>query len=139
MGITAAALLMLTRVGPGTAIGHIVLSLMIMGFGFALFSSPNMNAIMSSVEARYYGVASGSVGTMRLLGQMLSLAIATLMFALLIGREQITPGQHPAFLMSVRYALFIFFGLCLGAIYFSFSRGRLRSSEPEAGSSKLKD
>ena len=126
MGITALALLMLTRIDGGTAIGFIVVSLMIMGFGFALFSSPNMNAIMSSVETRYYGVASGSVGTMRLLGQMLSMGIATVMFALLIGREQITPEQYPAFLLSVRYALFIFFGLCVCAIYFSFSRGRLR-------------
>jgi EmrB/QacA subfamily drug resistance transporter len=136
MGITAAALLMLSQIDGGTSIGFIVVSLMVMGFGFALFSSPNMNAIMSSVATRYYGVASGSVGTMRLLGQMLSLGIATVMFALLIGREQITPEQHPAFLMSMRYALFIFFGLCLCAIYFSFSRGRLRSSETEAGSSK---
>lgn len=126
MGITAAALLMLTHVDAGTAIGFIVVSLMIMGIGFALFSSPNMNAIMSSVETRYYGVASGSVGTMRLLGQMLSLGIVTVMFALLIGREQITPEQHPAFLMSMRYALFIFFGLCVCAIYFSLSRGSLR-------------
>jgi EmrB/QacA subfamily drug resistance transporter len=126
MAITALALLMLTRIDAGTALEFIIASLMVMGFGFALFSSPNMNAIMSSVETRYYGVASGSVGTMRLLGQMLSLGIATVMFALLIGREQITPEQHPAFLLSVRYALFIFFGLCLGAIYFSLARGQLR-------------
>ncbi|MGE5257019.1 MAG: MFS transporter [Hyphomicrobiales bacterium] len=126
MGITALALLMLTGIGVGTSIGFIVASLMIMGFGFALFSSPNMNAIMGSVEKRYYGVASGSVGTIRLLGQMLSMGIATVMFALLIGREQITPEQYPAFLMSVHHALFIFFGLCLCAIYFSLSSGQLR-------------
>jgi len=99
---------------------------MVLGFGFALFSSPNMNAIMSSVEKRYYGVASGSVATMRLLGQMLSLGTVTLVFALVIGRVQITPVLHPVFLASVHYALFIFFGLCLCGIYFSFSRGQLR-------------
>jgi hypothetical protein len=107
---------------------------MTLGFGFALFSSPNMNAIMSSVEKRYYGVAAGSVATMRLLGQMLSLGTVTLVFALVIGRVQITPDLHPAFLASVRYALFVFFGLCLCGIYFSFSRGSLRSGEPEAES-----
>jgi MFS family permease len=126
MGVTALALVLLTRIGAATGLGIIVACLMILGFGFALFSSPNMNAIMSSVEKRYYGVASGSVATMRLLGQMLSLGIVTLMFALMIGRVQITPEQHPAFLLSVRYALFIFFGLCLCGIYFSFSRGQLR-------------
>jgi len=40
-------------------------SLILLGFGFALFSSPNTNAIMSSVEKKFYGVASGTLGTMR--------------------------------------------------------------------------
>jgi hypothetical protein len=109
---------------------------MILGFGFALFSSPNMNAIMSSVEKRYYGVASGSVATMRLLGQMLSLGIVTLMFAILIGRAQITPEFHPVFLTSLRYALYLFFGLCLIGIYFSFSRGQLRGGGVEGECAK---
>ncbi len=136
MGITALALLLLTGIDAGTRMEIIVTGLMVLGFGFALFSSPNMNAIMSSVEKRYYGVASGSVATMRLLGQMLSLGIVTLMFALLIGRAQITPELHPAFLISVRYALLTFFGLCLGGIYFSFSRGKLRNAGAEVESLK---
>jgi EmrB/QacA subfamily drug resistance transporter len=132
MGITALALLLLTRIGAGTGLGFIIACLSTLGFGFALFSSPNMNAIMSSVETRYYGVASGSVATMRLLGQMLSLGVVTLVFALVIGRVQITPELHPAFVASTRYALVIFFGFCLGGIYFSFSRGKLRKGRPEA-------
>jgi EmrB/QacA subfamily drug resistance transporter len=136
MGITALALLVLTRVGDGTGMGLIVAGLMTLGFGFALFSSPNMNAIMSSVENRHYGVASGSVATMRLLGQMFSLGIVTLVFTLVIGRVPITPALHAAFRASVRYALFIFFGLCLCGIFFSFSRGALRNGGREAESGK---
>jgi hypothetical protein len=88
-----------------------------------------MNAIMSSVEPRHYGIASGSVGTMRLLGQMVSLAVVTLIFGLLIGRVQVTPEHHPDFIASVRCALLVFFGLCLTGIYFSLSRGQLRNGE----------
>jgi MFS family permease len=139
MGITSAGLLLLSTVSAGTSAGFIIACLMTLGFGFALFSSPNMNAIMSSVEKKYYGIASGSVGTMRLLGQILSMAIATLMFALFIGRTQITPAQYPAFIQSVRTALLIFSGLCICGVYFSLSRGQLRSSEHEAESSKLED
>ena len=128
------ALLLLSHIGADTRLWVIVVCLTILGFGFALFSSPNMNAIMSSVEKRYYGVASGSVATMRLLGQMLSLGIVTLLFGLLIGRAQITPEHHPALILSARYALLIFFALCLGGIYFSFSRGQLRDAGQEAGS-----
>lgn len=129
MAITAFALLMLSFVSAGTAIGFIILCLAVLGFGFGIFSSPNMNAIMSSVEQRFYGVASGSVGTMRLLGQMLSLGVTTLIFGLLIGRVRITPEQHPAFVASVHYALLVFFGLCLLGIYFSLSRGKLRKED----------
>jgi len=69
-----------------TGLVPIVSYLMLLGFGFALFSSLNMNAIMGSFERRFYGIASGSVGTTRLLRQILSMEIVTLIFALLIGR-----------------------------------------------------
>ncbi len=127
MAITALGLVLLIFLTRNSALAYIVLSLMILGFGFALFSSPNMNAIMSAVDKRFYGIASGSVGTMRLLGQMFSMGIATLIFALFIGRAQITPQYYPALITSVKAAFIIFSGLCTIGIYFSFARGRLRS------------
>jgi len=65
---------------------------------------------------------------MRLLGQILSMAVATLMFALFIGRSQITPDLLPAFVQSVRMALGVFCALCVCGIYFSLSRGRLHAT-----------
>jgi hypothetical protein len=97
-----------------------------MGLGFALFSSPNMNAIMGSVDKRYYGIASASVGTMRLLGQMLSMGIVTLIFALFIGRAQITPEYYPMLINSTKLVFTISACLCLCGIFFSLYRGRLR-------------
>ena len=129
MAITALGLVLLTFLTRNSALVYIVLSLMILGFGFALFSSPNMNAIMSAVDKRFYGIASGSVGTMRLLGQMFSMGIATLIFALFIGRAQITPEYYPALIASVKAAFIIFSGLCTIGIYFSFARGRLRPQD----------
>ena len=126
MGLTGVGLLLLVFVNEATPIFFIVASLMLLGFGFALFSSPNMNAIMSAVEKRYYGIASGAVGTMRLLGQMLSMGIATLVFAILIGRVQMTPATFPALIKSVQLAFLIFAGLCGLGIFFSLARGQLR-------------
>ena len=126
MALTMVGLILLSFVGNSTVLVFIVISLMILGFGFALFSSPNMNAIMGSVDKRFYGIASGSVGTMRLLGQMLSMGIATLIFALFIGKAQITPEHYPALIQSVKLALIVFAGLCALGIYFSLYRGRLR-------------
>ena len=59
----------------------IALALVIIGIGFALFTAPNNNAIMGSVAPKYYGAASSVVSTVRLIGQVLSVAIITLILS----------------------------------------------------------
>jgi EmrB/QacA subfamily drug resistance transporter len=129
MALTTAALLLLTFVDTRTSMVFIVGTLLLLGIGFGIFSSPNMNAIMSSVEKRFYGIASGSVGTMRLLGQMFSMGIATLIFTLFIGRVRITAEHHPYFLKSLSVSFVIFSMLCFIGIFLSLARGRLRQRE----------
>lgn len=109
-----------------TALKLIVANLALLGLGFALFSSPNTNAIMSSVERKVYGVASGITATMRMTGQMLSMGIVMLLFALYIGRVQITPKYYPLFLKSTRIAFVTFAILCFVGIFASLARGKLR-------------
>jgi len=116
-----------------TPLWYIIAALALLGFGFGLFSSPNTNAIMSAVEKRFYGVASGIVGTMRLLGQMLSMGIATMLFALFIGRVEITPEYYPRFMESVHWAFILFTVLCVAGIYASLSRGRSAQAEDRGG------
>jgi len=129
MLITAIGLFFFTTVGPDTSYVLIILMLALLGFGFGLFSSPNMNAIMSAVEKKYFGIASGTVATMRLLGQMVSMAIAMMVFAVFIGREPISPANYGEFLSSVRLSFMIFAILCTVGILFSFLRGELRSPD----------
>ena len=132
MSITVIGLIFFIFIGPGTSKLMIVFILAFLGIGFALFSSPNMNAIMSSVEKRYLGIASGTVATMRLLGQMVSMAIAMVVFAIFIGREPITPANYSEFLKSVRISFSIFSLLCILGILFSLMRGELRNHESRA-------
>jgi EmrB/QacA subfamily drug resistance transporter len=129
MGLTALGLVLLIFLGEQTMLVYLIASLIILGFGFALFSSPNMNAIMSSVDKRYYGIASASVGTMRLLGQMVSMGIVTLMFALFIGRAQITPQYYPMLINSIKMVFIISFCFCICGIFFSLYRGRMRPGD----------
>jgi EmrB/QacA subfamily drug resistance transporter len=126
MGFTAAGLFLFTFLDQGTSLGFIVAGLVLLGFGFALFSSPNTNAVMSSIDKRYYGVGSATLGTMRLTGQMLSMGIAMVIFALHIGSGRITPEYYPLFLTSMRTALIIFSALCVGGIFASLARGKVR-------------
>jgi EmrB/QacA subfamily drug resistance transporter len=134
MALTAAGLTLFAFLGDHTLLPFIVGSLMLLGLGFALFSSPNTNAIMSSVERRFYGVASATVGTMRLIGQMFSMGVATLIFALYLGRVEIGPGNYGLFIKSVRTAFAVFATLCFGGIFASLARGRVRGGPtPDSG------
>jgi MFS family permease len=126
MAFTTAGLLLLSFLNIVTEVEYIVASLIILGFGFALFSSPNTNAVMSSVEKRFYGVASATLGTMRLTGQMLSMGIATLIVAVYLGNVQITPVYYPVFLKSMNAALLVFAAFCFLGIFASLARGKVR-------------
>jgi EmrB/QacA subfamily drug resistance transporter len=124
MALTTAGLVMLAFLGNVTGLPFILTSLVVLGLGFGFFSSPNINAIMGSVERKFYGVASGTLGTMRLTGQAFSMGMALLLFALYIGRVQITPEYYPLFLKSMRVAFTISAALCFGGIFASIARGR---------------
>jgi MFS family permease len=126
MAVTAAGLVPFIFLGHHTPLPVIVLILAVIGTGFALFSSPNTNAIMSSVGPKHYGIASASLGTMRLTGQAISMGIAMLVFAVFIGKMSITPNTYPLFLKSVRIAFFIFAVLCSVGVFASLARGKLR-------------
>jgi len=126
MAFTMVALGLLIFLDGQSGVGFVVSCLLLNGFGFALFSSPNTNAVMSSVDRRLYGVASATIGTMRLTGQMLSMGMATLLFAIYLGRVQILPTQFPLFLKSVHVAFIIFAIMSFGGIFASLARGKLR-------------
>jgi EmrB/QacA subfamily drug resistance transporter len=124
MALTTMGLVMLTFLNGGTGLPFILISLVILGLGFGFFSSPNTNAVMSSVKGKFYGVASGTLGTMRLVGQAFSMGVVLLLFALYIGRVQITAAYYPLFLQSMRTAFAVFALLCFGGIFASIARGR---------------
>jgi len=125
MAILAGGLIILTMLTETTSLFLLVATLALLGFGFALFSSPNTNAIMSSVDKCDFGVASGMVSTMRLVGQMMSLGIAMLTFSVVMGHVEIAsdPGE---LMSSIHIAFAIFAVLCILGLAFSLVRGNVR-------------
>ena len=85
MGIATVALLILTFLNGDTPIYLVILAMVLQGIGMGLFSSPNMNAIMSSVPPKDAPTASASQATMRTIGQTMSLGLLTLVFAWVMG------------------------------------------------------
>lgn len=127
MLLTAVGLACFARVDPETSLIVIAVNLMGLGFGFALFSSPNMSAIMGAVQPRQYGIASGAVATMRLIGQMASMAAATVVLSLYLGTQAIGDGNHPLFLRSMQTLCVCFAALSCVGIGFSMFRGNVRA------------
>ena len=99
LGITiaAVALLILAFLTADTPLYVIIIAMVLQGFGMGLFSSPNMNAIMSSVPPKDAPTASASQATMRTIGQTMSLGLLTLIFAWVMGNLE----------LSVKYATMI--------------------------------
>jgi EmrB/QacA subfamily drug resistance transporter len=132
MGLTAAGLVMLAFLRADTPAPYILAALLLLGLGFGLFSSPNMNAIMGSAEKRLYGVASALLATMRTLGQMLSLGLTLLLFSVIIGPVAISPPYYGAFLTSARLAFAISAVLCVLGIFASLARGKVLAGNGHA-------
>jgi EmrB/QacA subfamily drug resistance transporter len=126
MGITTVGLAPFIFLTPTTPIPLIIASLAVLGFGFGIFSSPNTNAVMSSVERNFYGLASGTIATMRTIGQVLSVALVELIFALIIGQAVITPESPGLFMLSNQLAFSLFTVLCFVGIFASLARGKVR-------------
>ncbi|MDR3226421.1 MAG: MFS transporter [Prevotellaceae bacterium] len=122
MGIIVAGLAGLIFVSTTTSMLFIVALLFLLGFGFGLFSSPNSNIIMSSVDKKYYGQASATMGTMRLTGQAFSMGIATMAISLTLGNKVIMPELHTDFMKSFHITFTICAVLCIVGTYASSFR-----------------
>ena len=127
MAFLLVAMVLFTFFGGETPMWFVILTLVVSGFGYGLFSTPNTNAVMSSVDKKLVGVASGAVATMRSLGMTLSLGIVMIIFSIYIGDAQITPIYYPAFLTSFRVMFTVSSVLSFSGIFIQLAglrRGR---------------
>ena len=125
MAVLTAGLVLFVFLNETTGYPLIVINLAVIGFGFAMFSSPNSHAVMSSVDRQNYGVASSTLSSMRMIGQMLSMGIVIVIFTLIIGKAEISKDNLPAFLHSLKIAFILFSALCFLGIFASLSRGKI--------------
>ena len=122
MAITGVGLASFAFLDETTLIWSIIASLVLLGSGLALFSSPNTNAVMSSVDRRLYGVASSTLGTMRLIGQMTSMGITMIILAVLIGRVEITPAVYHELLGGAKIVFTVSATLCVLGVWASLQK-----------------
>ncbi len=119
MGIATIALLILTFLNANTPIYFVILAMILQGIGMGLFSSPNMNAIMSSVPPKDAPTASASQATMRTIGQTLSLGLLTLVFSLIMGNLELNHQYANMIVQSSQIICGICTTACILAVFAS--------------------
>lgn len=108
---------------PGMSLPSVIVVLVFLGLGYALFSAPNTNSIMGSVPPDFTGVASSIASTMRLTGQVLSMAIVTIIVT--IYGKGVTYSEFKIDLLTktVSTCFFVFGLSALSGVFLSWSRG----------------
>lgn len=104
---TALSLVMATQVNADTSLTYIIVTIVLQGLGFAMFSSPNMTMIMSSVTAEHYSMASALASKTRYLGMVISMVIITILMSSLIGSGTIR-GSLDNYLSVMQYSFVAF-------------------------------
>ncbi|MFC3152994.1 MFS transporter [Litoribrevibacter euphylliae] len=90
------------------------------GLGFALFSSPNMAIVMSSVPPSQYSLASALGAKMRSLGMVLAMILITTITSIYLGEQSIEDApQNYMQVMDTTFLIFI--GLLVVACWLSVS------------------
>jgi EmrB/QacA subfamily drug resistance transporter len=125
MAITAVGLALMILISSSTSMVFIVACMMILGFGFALFSSPNTNAIMSAVSRDSLGIAGATVGAARQIGMMVSMGIVMMIISLYIGKSDIIQANFDSFVHCVRTVFAVFAIACFGGVFASLARGKM--------------
>lgn len=129
MGVSMLGLFILTFINQDTSVLYIIFGLIVLGFGFGLFSAPNTNVVMSSIDKKIYGIASATLATMRSTGMMFSMAIAALSMHLFLGDAKINIQNIPDFISSTKVVFIIFTLLCFIGVFFSLAKKRTPQSQ----------
>lgn len=133
MAIIVFGLALMFFLTPATPILAIIFIAILLGIGFGIFSSPNMNVIMGSVEKKYLGMASATTSTMRLTGQSFSMGITMMVISIFVGKVKISSEVIPQFMKSIHVTFIILAILCLVGVYASWTGTKQKSetlSEP---------
>lgn len=125
MLLTAIGLGLLAALTGNSSYASLISALLLTGAGFSLFSSPNVNAMMSAVPRGHYGSASGAVAVTRLLGQLNSMVLVAMALNLTMGNVLIDERSLPRLEQGITLSFTIAALICLPGILLSLGRGRI--------------
>ncbi|WP_298501160.1 MFS transporter [uncultured Methanobrevibacter sp.] len=119
MGIATITLIILIFLDANTPIYLIVIAMILQGIGMGLFTTPNTNAIMSSVPPNETPNASAAQSAMRTIGQTMSLGLLTLIFAWIMGSLKLSSQYAAMIVQASQLICLICTVICIVAIFAS--------------------
>lgn len=122
MALCAAGTFMFIFTGLQTHLVFIIAALVVTGLGFAMFSSPNTNAVMSCVEKEDYGVASSILATMRSIGHTFSMVIVTITVTVLASDMALADVPADVLIKVIRVSFIVFTVICIAGVFISLKR-----------------
>ncbi len=128
MAISAIGLCIFIFIKESTSLWVIIPTLMFIGAGFAFFSSPNTNAVMSCVEQKDYGVASSILATMRSMGHTTSMVIVTLIVSMQMSNTQLSQATPAQIINTMKVSFIVFTIICFLGVFFSLKRNNKKKN-----------
>jgi len=122
MGLCVLGLVLFSFLSVNTPLWYVIMTLLIVGFGFALFSSPNTNAIMGCVDRADYSVANSILATMRTVGHSSSMAIVTIVVGFTLGTTALADAAPDVLIGTMHKCFYIFIVLCVIGVFMSLKR-----------------
>jgi MFS family permease len=119
VAITSVSLVIFTQLEKETSLFVIIIALILIGSGIALFQSPLVRTLVSSVPRAMYGLSSGMVETMRLMGMTISIAIALIVFTLSAGDAPSGSIGSSSYFSGLHTVFWILFGCSIVALLIS--------------------
>ena len=123
--ISAFGIATILTYGVGTPLSTVVVTQIIIGIGFSMFSAPNTSIIMGSVDPRETGEASAMVAVMRQTGMMVSMGIAMLFISVIMGSaDNLSPETYDSFITVMRCSFGVCVAMCMVGAVVSLFRGK---------------
>ena len=128
MACCAAALLMFAFLNEQTPIPYIITGLLLTGVGIAFFSPPNQNIILGSVSNNYYGIATSLNSAGRAFGQVIGMAVLTIVIRITIGDIPIAEVRPSEFIYNSHISFIVFAAICAIGVFISLQRREEKST-----------
>ena len=128
MAIATVTLIIMIFLDANTPLYLIVIAMILQGIGMGLFTTPNTNAIMSSVPTNETPNASAAQSAMRTIGQTMSLGLLTLIFAWIMGSLKLSSAYGDMIVQSSQLICIICTIICIVAIFASLVGIRSKDS-----------